>query len=430
MGRRLLVQDESHYNFAEVNLSVEFGRALASVLLTIVFAFSTTGCAQTPPHLTLLPLSTSDSAFAATVEASASASIIGGNKVEILLNWDTIYPAMLADIRSATKTVTYAEYVFEKSHAGDALVKAFSERCRGGVQVLVLLDAHGSSLVPAEYIEAMTQSGCHVIDNFRPIRPWSFNHRNHRRLLVVDGRTGFTGGNVVGHKWRTTVVRVEGPAVQELQEAFAEHWREATGVLLGGEGYYPYPAVAATDSPIYCQFVRSSPVRSNFSIYTVFLRVISSARQSILITNLFLILDEQITAALTEASQRGVMVQAIVPGHVEYRLPHEAGRAGFGRLLKAGIELYEYQPNLLHAKTMVIDGIWSTIGSANLDNRSFAINDELNLVVYGEAIAHRMEKIFADDLRKSRKVTLEAWQNRGFVSRLLGMVTMPIRHQF
>lgn len=404
--------------------------AVLSAILSIAVALSSAGCATTPPHITLLPLSTSDPSFAATLEASTSSPIVGGNAADILLNSDHIFPSLLQAIQSATKTLTYAEYVFQKSHEGDAFVKAFSERCRAGVQVLMLLDAHGSSSVPEEYIETMTQSGCQVIENFRPVRPWSFNHRNHRRLLVIDGKIGFTGGYVVGQKWRATDVRVEGPAVQDLQRAFAEHWREATGVLLGGEAYYPYPAVTTTDSPVYGQFVHSSPLHGNFSIHTLFLQAISAAQRSILITNLYLMLDEQLATALIDASQRGVTVQAILPGKVVVRFVHEAGRAGFGRLLKAGIELYQYQPVLLHAKTMVIDGFWSTIGSVNLDNRSMAVNDEVTFVIYDREIARRMEHIFDDDLKHSKKVTREAWENRGFVSRLLGVLAIPFRNQF
>src|SRR5512145_442862 len=211
------------------------------------------GCASTPASLTLASVDTHDPAFQTSLEAFAGAPIVGDNRVDILLNGEQTFPALLEAIRSARETVTFEAYIFHEGKLADQIVEALVERCHEGVHVRMLLDAHGSKRLPERYIDALNTAGCAIVPDFRPLRLWNLertNKRNHRRIVVVDGRVGFTGGFGVddtwngdgrteGH-WRETNVRLEGPIVQSLQEAFVEHWREATQVLLGGREYFPY----------------------------------------------------------------------------------------------------------------------------------------------------------------------------------------------
>ena len=228
------------------------------------------------------------------MEAFAGAPIVGDNRVDILLNGEHTFPALLESIRSARRTVTFEAYIFHEGKLADDIVGAFVERCRAGVRVAMLLDAHGSKGIPERYLDALKSAGCTIVSDFRPLQLWNLertNKRNHRRIVVVDGRVGFTGGFGVDDtwngdgrtagRWRETNVRLEGPIVQSLQEAFVEHWREATGVLLGGKEYFPYPPVEIQSDPVQAQVVRSSPLQGNDAMYRVFLQAISSARKFI-----------------------------------------------------------------------------------------------------------------------------------------------------
>jgi cardiolipin synthase len=281
----------------------------------------------------------------------------------------------------------------------------------------------------------MEQGGCQVVV-FRPLGPFGIgraNNRNHRRILVVDGRIGFTGGSGVSSKWmgngrvadhwRDTDVQVEGPAVEYLQGAFAENWVEATGAVLGGVDYFPRPI--QTKGRTHAQVIRSGPLGGSYAMYTTFLLALSSARRSIKITNPYVLLDETMTDVLIQAARRNVSVSFIVPAVSDHPLVRHAGRRQFGRLLEAGIEIHEYTAALLHAKTMVIDGLWSTVGSTNLDHRSFKINDELNVVAYDADIAKQLEKVFAEDLQYSKRIDLESWRNRGVRGRMFELLAIP-----
>ncbi len=410
--------------------SLPLGALVLAVLLTA-------GCARVHPHIALPSLALGEPSFFPTLEAYAAAPIIGGNRAEILLNGEQIFPAMLEAIRSAQYTITYAQYFYEDGPVSRDIAEAMAERCRAGVGVNVLLDAFGTLSMPREYAETMSRSGCHVAW-FRPLAQYilgRYNNRNHRRILVVDGRVGFTGGSGVSrkwmgngrveHHWRDTDVRIQGPAVEYLQAAFVENWLEATGVVLGGEAYFPRPIEPSGD--VYAQVVKSSPAAGSFAMYTTFLLAVNSARRSIHITNPYFVIDERMQDALLNARRRNARVMVLVPGAIDHNIVRQASRRQFGKLLRAGIEIYEYVPALLHSKTMVIDGVWATIGSTNLDNRSFAANDELNVIVYNRDVAQRLERVFVDDLAQSRRVTLEDWKNRGITAKLLETLALPIR---
>jgi cardiolipin synthase len=384
-----------------------------------------------------------DPAFRTSLEAFAGAPILGDNRVDILLNGEETFPALLDAIRSAERTITFEAYIFHEGKVADQIVGAFVERCKAGVRVAILLDAHGADGLPERYIQNLRDAGCTLVSDFRPLRLWSLertNKRNHRRIMVIDGRVGFTGGYGVDDtwsgngrtegRWRETNVRLQGPIVQSLQEAFVEHWREATSVLLGGKDYFPYPPVTVKDVPVLAQVVRSSPLQGNDAMYRVFLQAISSARTSILISTPYLLPGEQLTEALLDAVRVRVLIPSVVKTSGVEFVTQASQREAFGALLDGGVQLHEYSPALLHTKMMIIDGTWATVGSTNLDNRSMAMNDELNVMFYDRTIAKRLEEVFAADVAYSHKVSREQLENREWLHRALGVLLSPFHAWF
>ena len=415
------------------------GPALRQAVAAALVVPTLAGCAHQSPVLRLPALEMGHPTFAATVAAYTGSPVVGGNRVEVLLNGDEIFPAKLRAIRSARRTINYAQYVFEEGKPAEDVAQAMAERCRAGVTVNVLLDAVGALALPTEYRDIMTNAGCRV-ESFRPLSPFAIdkvNNRNHRRILVVDGRMGITGGSGTSGKWggdgktqdhwRDTDVWIEGPVVEQLQGAFAENWLEATGIALGGRDYFPAPLEAKGHAS--AQAVRSSPAGGSAAMYTMFLLAMASARRSIYITNPYFLPDDKMVETLVRTARNRVRVVLLLPGAIDHNIVKQASRAELGRLLEAGVEVYEYRAALLHAKTMVVDSRWATVGSTNLDRRSFALNDEINLVVYDEAIAHRLERIFEADLARSRRITYEGWRNRSMMSRFLEFLALPVRDQ-
>ncbi|MBI4526029.1 MAG: cardiolipin synthase [Deltaproteobacteria bacterium] len=380
--------------------------------------------------------------FFPTITAHTDAPIMPGNRIDILLNGNETFPAMLREIKKAKTSITFAQYLYQDGPIAYELAEAFAERCRAGVETNILLDDHGAGNVPKEIPDLMKQSGCNV-EFFRRIKavqfvtPWQllrYNNRNHRRILVIDGQIGFTGGYGISaawtgdgrteDHWRETNVRIEGPVVQQLQAAFVESWREATGILLGDAAYFP-PLKPAGKIP--AQIVKSSPLGGSFQSYVLFMLSITSAWKSILISNSYFIPDERMVEALLSAAARGVRVVVLVPGKIDHKITYRASRINYGPLLLGGIQIFEYQPALLHAKTMVVDGVWATIGSTNLDNRSFALNEELNLTVYDAGVGQRLETIFEEDLKYSRKITYEEWDSRSFKEKFFEFFAFPVK---
>jgi len=412
-----------------------FARMATALLLTI-----TTGCTGIPPHLELPTLDIKQPAFAATLGAYTGTTVVGGNRVEILLNGAEIFPAKLALIRGARRTINYAQYVFEDGQPAEDVAAALAERCRAGIKVNVLLDAVGTLAMPSALREEMSSAGCRV-ESYRPLSPFTIervNYRNHRRILVVDGLVGVSGGSGTSGKWsgdgrqeghwRDTDVLVEGPVIEQLQGAFAENWLEATGVAIGGPEYFPRRRLDSKGL-VDAQVVRSSPAGGSTAMYTMFLLALASARHSIHITNPYFVPDEKMINTLLAAANRGVEVVLLIPGAIDHNLVRQASRSEFGRLLENGVQIYEYRPALLHAKTLIVDGIWSTVGSTNLDYRSFSLNEELNVAIYDVGTAQRLERIFADDLANSRRVMYKDWKNRGLASRFLELLAFPLKEQ-
>jgi cardiolipin synthase A/B len=365
-----------------------------------------------------------------------------GNRIDILENGDQIFPAMLQAIAAATKTVNFEAYIFWSGEVGTRFRDALAERAAHGVEVRVLLDAVGSmgSKLKSSDVDVLTGAGARVVF-FHSKKPWDLwvvNHRNHRRVLVVDGRVGFTGG--VGfadewagdadspEHWRDTQVRVEGPAVRGLQRAFQENWSEETGEPLVGDEFFPaLPPAGSLSAAV----VPSSPLAAMSGARRVYAISLSAAAKEIWIANSYFVPDEETSDLLVAAVKRGVDVRVIVPSdeHNDVPVTKAAGRAGYGPLLSGGVKIFEYQPTMFHLKTMVVDGILSTVGSANFDERSFHLNEEVNLFVYDEAFAAQMRERYERDLTKCRPYTLAMWKARSLRKRFTEWIVGPIRSE-
>jgi cardiolipin synthase len=410
-------------------------RLAAATAITLLLA----GCTLSRPDYEIPRVHVGEPAFTRTLEAHTLSTPIGGNRAQVLVNGDEIFPAMRAAIRSARTSITFANFIYEDGAIADEIADELAERSRAGVKVNVLLDAVGSSHIPKSLVARMKDAGCEFAwyHSLNPFAIKRINHRNHRRVLVVDGRIGFTGGTGVGEAWtgdgrrpehwRQTDVRVEGPIVRQLQAAFAENWRDATGTLLGGDAYFP---ALPPRGDLIIQSVKSSPASGAAEAYLLFLLAIEGARSSIYLTNPYFVPDDDMSDALVRAAQRGVDVTILTAGVAEGvldRLVRKASQAHFPKVLKAGAKIYEYGPARLHAKTMVVDGRWVSIGSANLDNRSFALNNELNLVFLDRGMARRLTEVFREDLKHARQ--LEDDDVREGVSRFFYLPLVPLRDQ-
>ena len=362
--------------------------------------------------------------FVRAAEALTGAPISEGNEAELLINGDAIFPAFLETIRGAEKTLCVETYVYWRGEIAEEVAREIGARARAGVECKVLLDALGSVKMERALVMEMEEAGVDV-RLFRPLRPYTLNrltNRNHRRVLVADGLTGMTGGVGVAEEWtgdaedpdhwRDTHVRVTGPVVRGLQGAFAEHWLEATGEVLAGEGYLPQldPVVEQGGR---MQLVRSRAGVGDTNAEALYYLAIASAASSIDLTAAYFVPRPAFVDALVSAADRGVRVRILVPGpHIDKGLVRTAGRAAYEPLTDAGIEIFEYQPTMLHAKTMVVDDCWSSVGSINFDNRSFQLHDEATLCVWSEEFAGQIGDSFARDLERSERIDPERWSRR------------------
>lgn len=375
---------------------------------------------------TLYPVA--DPQFSRTMGALLGPALVPGNHAVALVNGDEIFPAMLKAIREAQRTIDFETYIYWSGGIGKAFADALSDRARAGVRVSLLLDWIGSGKLDESLIKAMQADGVEVQRYNRP--RWynlgRLNNRTHRKLLVVDGRIGFTGGVGIADEWtgnaqdpehwRDTHFQVEGPVVAQMQAAFLDNWMEVTGSVRHGPDYFP--PLSRTGSE-YGQVFVSSPGGGSESMQVMYLLSIAAARSTIRLSASYFVPDDVAIATFVAALKRGVRVQMILPGpHIDTAIVRRASRARWGELLRAGAEIYEYQPTMFHCKVMVVDDLWTSVGSTNFDNRSFAVNDEANLNIYDGAFALAQSRIFEGDLRRSRRVTLAEWENRPWTEQL------------
>ncbi len=380
-----------------------------------------------------------DSPFFGSALALADAVPLGGNKIDLLENGDAYFPAMFEAIRQAKKTINFEAYIFYSDKVGQAFRDALIERARAGVEVRMLVDGLGSSWhLNNSDVRMMKQAGCKFA-YYHPLLSWRIdrtNRRSHRRLLVIDGRLGFTGGigfaeQWSGHAqdakhWHDVQARIEGPLVSQLQTAFESHWIKTYGETVSGADQFPALEPAGT---LQAQMIASH----SFSMAPLPLaQAISfaAAEHRIWITNAYCTPTEDQVDLLVKAVARGVDVRLILPGqHNDQPLTKSAGRAAYGRLLEGGVRIFEYQPTMIHTKAMVIDGMFSVFGSSNLDPRSAEINEELDLAVYDREFGRRMEAMFESDLSHSTEYTLKQFRSRSLWERFTEWVMLPFRSQ-
>ncbi|HEU4852097.1 MAG TPA: cardiolipin synthase [Telluria sp.] len=377
-------------------------------------------------------------ALAAMEEAATGVPLIAGNSVTLLFDGPQTMKAMMDAVRGAKETINLETYIFDQDEVGIKFADLLIERQRAGVRVNVMYDSVGTLSVPPEFFKRMRDAGIQLLA-FNPINPakargkWAINNRDHRKLLVVDGKVAFTGGINISEDyansslfrsrarprqnrdvgWRDTHIRIEGPAVATLQWSFIDNWVHQVAGELPEANYFPKLKPAGD------KIVRVLATRPNtgFEIYKAFMVAIQEAKKSIHITSAYFVPDRQIVDALAAAAQRGVDVQLILPGRTDHGLVADAGRSNYDRLLRKGVRIFELQVAILHAKTAVIDGGWSTVGSANIDRRSFLHNYELNVIVLDTGFAREMEAAFDEDLRNSKEVTLKEWRKRPVTER-------------
>lgn len=378
-----------------------------------------------------------DPRFPHVIGPLLGSSILPGNRIDILLNGDAIFPPMLAAIRQARDTICFETYIYWSGTIGDEFAEALAGRARAGVRVLILLDYVGSKPMKAELLDLLRDAGCEL-ERFHPpdlLHPSRINNRTHRKLLVVDGRIGFTGGVGIGDNWRghaqdrehwrDTHFRVTGPAVSQMQAVFMVNWIKTVGRVETAETFFPEP-IPTGDTP--AQMFHSSPDDGSESVRLMYLLGIRAAQKSIRLTQAYFLPDEQCRQALTDAVRRGVRVEIITPGrHNDSNAVRRGGRATWGELLGVGVRIYEYQPTMLHAKGMIVDSLWCAVGSANFDNRSFRLNDEANLNFLNADLARTLEEHFETDLTRSREITLEEWRARPLGERFVEWFSRRIR---
>jgi len=381
-------------------------------------------------------------ALAAVEEQATGVPLIAGNRVSLLFDGPATMREMMAAARAATSSINLETYIFDQDEIGLQFADLLIEKQRAGVQVNVMVDAVGALATPAAFFDRMRAAGIRVVV-FNPVNPakakgkWEVNNRDHRKLMVVDGRIAFTGGINIsstyansslfrskskpaqknGEKevgWRDTHIKIEGPAVAPLQYSFVNLWVQQEGGELNRAEYFP--ALQPVGDKI-LRVLATNP-DGDFEIYRSLVTAMTEAKKSIHLTAAYFVPDQQIVDALVGAAKRGVDVRLVLPGVSDHSMIRYAGQAFYDQLLAGGVKIFELQIAVLHAKTAVIDGGWSTIGSANIDRRSFIHNYELNVVVIDPAFGRDMESAFNEDLRDSKEVTLEQWRHRPWADRL------------
>jgi cardiolipin synthase A/B len=360
--------------------------------------------------------------FLPTMEGATGAHFLPGNSLDIYNNGDEFYPAMIDAINAAEISITVEAYIYWAGDVGRLFAQALARKAREGLAVKILLDAVGSTTIGAEILDTLKEGSCEV-EWYNPIRWYTLgrvNNRTHRKSLIIDGVVGFTGGaGIADHwmgnaenpeHWRDIQVRLRGPAVQTLQTGFARNWLQTTGELVSGSNFYP-PQEDFGDLAV--QSIMSSPETGSSTVRIMYYLSIACARKSIYIANPYFVPDNVAVETLIEARERGVDVKVMVTGEYnDVLITRYNSTRLYGRLLAAGVEIYEYNRTMLHHKFMVCDGVWSTVGTTNFDNRAFALNEENNICVYDRRVAAEFERIFREDLAACDRVEFHAWRRR------------------
>lgn len=405
--------------------------AVALLVSYVFLAFFEPGLDYT---LSEAPPAIESAAFQRTLESMTGSHITENNQVEVFPNGENFYAAELEAIRHARQDIDLEAYIWHEGEITRTVMEALVERARAGVQVRMVVDGAGSAATPKRSFKRLLESGGRI-EFYHPLSWktwWRYNNRTHREMLIVDGTVGFVGG--AGYddqwilttkkqpRWRDNMFRVTGSVVAELQGTFVENWLEASGEVLSGGAYFQADGSPGKASAM---VVGSSPSQGKSTPARILYQaLLGAAQKSICITTPYFLPDKGALRTLKDARARGVEVRILVPNrHNDHTLTRAASRGYYGELLKAGAKVYEYEPTMLHAKVMVVDGEWSVVGSTNFDSRSFQLNDEVNLATFDRELAGKLTALFENDLTQSKEITYEQWRKRPLWERAVGFVS-------
>ena len=381
----------------------------------------------------------SDPQFVRSMNHLLGPGLLAGNRITPLQNGDEIFPSMLEAIGNARETITFETYIYWSGDIGRQFSEALCERARAGVKVHVMLDAIGTGKIEKKFLDDLKEAGAEV-ERYHPIHWYSvarINNRTHRKLLVVDGRIGFTGGVGIadvwnGHAqdknhWRDSHYRIEGPAVAQMQVAFCDNWIKTRAKVLFGSEYFP--DLKPVDNSL-AQVFKSSRGEGSESVRLMYLLSIASATQSVRLQAAYFVPDQLAIETLIAARKRGVKIEIIVPGpHMDAMIVQSASRSLWGSLLDAGVEIFEYQPTMYHCKVMIVDDTWVSVGSTNFDDRSFRLNDEANLNIYDTEFAAAQVRVFDQDKAKTRRMTRQEFKDRSSAGKVFDEIAGTLRRQ-
>ena len=380
-----------------------------------------------------------DPQFTQDIGALLGPPIINGNQITNLENGEEIFPAMLAAVRGAEHSITFETYIYWSGDIGTEFAEALSEKARAGVKVHVLLDWLGSQQIDEKLLDEMRTAGVEI-ELYHPLHWYHLsrmNNRTHRKLLIVDGKVGFTGGVGIADQWsgraldpqhwRDSHYRIVGPAVAQMQAAFMDNWIKTTGHVLQGKGYFPALEIAGSSL---AQVFTSSPHGGSDSMTLMYLLSIAASEHAIDLSAAYFVPDDLTLKVLIDALKRGVRVRIIMPGeHIDSKVVRKASKESWDPLLAAGAELYEYAPTMFHCKMLVVDRLLVSVGSTNFDNRSFRLNDEANLNIYDADFAKHVTQVFESDLQRARRITLEQWRARPWYDKAMEKVAATFSPQ-
>lgn len=411
---------------------------VGTLFVTILFLNLRAGEKQIRYELTHR-FAVSDPQFLRSMDHLLGPGVLSGNRIKALQNGDEIFPAMLAAIAGARQTITFETYIYWSGDIGKKFSEALCERAKAGVKVHVLLDWVGTGKIEKKYLEDLKAAGVEV-ERYHPLHWYSLtriNNRTHRKLLVVDGKIGFTGGVGIadlwkGHAqskdhWRDSHYQLEGPAVAQMQAAFTDNWIKTRAKVLFGDGYFPELKPAGSSL---AQVFKSSRGEGSESVRLMYLLSIASATKSVRLQAAYFVPDDLAIETFVAARKRGVKVEIIVPGpHTDAKIVQSASRSLWGALLDAGVQIYEYQPTMYHCKVLIVDDVWVSVGSTNFDDRSFRLNDEANLNIYDAEFALEQVKVFEEDKDKACLMTRTEFKNRSRVGRMFDEISGTFRRQ-